>query len=523
MRRSARVAAGLVVTLAVALVTLEGALQAVAAVVWLTHRPRAVAAAAGRPTVLCVGDSYTYGIGASSTTSAYPARLEQLLRRRGDLDWRVVNGGWPGSSSRSVLLALPRQLAETHPRLVYVLVGANDRWARPQRVTRAELSRSDPQAYPWRWRTGRLLALLRQALVDARKRMAPAAGAVGATAGPPRQNASAVAPASQTLEGEAWRAVGAGDLVAAERDFRAAIAAAREPWPTAHVGLVEIGARLGRGDQVRQEVAWLERNYSLARDRGSAEALLAGLEKSGDDSELLRTAERVVAAIPEASGAWTAIAWQRFQRGDTAAAAAAIARSLAVPRTQPVERALALQRQAWIVRTRNPRLALASLVRAYLLSGYADGFTAGVSVDPRAFRRPLLIAVLDSLALQPAQRADVERLYARAVEDRDTERLLDVLDAHLRAIVKLVRASGAQPVILSYPFLNVSAEQAQRRAATAARAGFLAIRPTFDSLLLRRPRADYFVPDGHLNDAGYAIVAGLAAADAALRLPRRHD
>lgn len=69
--------------------------------------------------VLALGDSLTYGTGASADT-AYPAVLAGLT------GWHVVNAGVPGDTSAQALARLPALLAEHSPTLVIVSIGGND-------------------------------------------------------------------------------------------------------------------------------------------------------------------------------------------------------------------------------------------------------------------------------------------------------------------------------------------------------------------------------------------------------------
>jgi acyl-CoA thioesterase-1 len=70
-------------------------------------------------TVLALGDSLTYGTGASAETS-YPAVLAELT------GWNIVNAGVPGDTSAQALARLPALLAEHRPKLVIVSIGGND-------------------------------------------------------------------------------------------------------------------------------------------------------------------------------------------------------------------------------------------------------------------------------------------------------------------------------------------------------------------------------------------------------------
>jgi len=114
--------------------------------------------------VLCVGDSFTFGLGASDDAHSYPARLEERLRAAPvDGRWRVANGGVPSRNSRDVLLDLPRQFLRERPRFVVVLVGVNEVWSRPERADiHAAAREAGLGVSTWRltWRTRKLVQLL---------------------------------------------------------------------------------------------------------------------------------------------------------------------------------------------------------------------------------------------------------------------------------------------------------------------------------------------------------------------------
>lgn len=70
-------------------------------------------------TVLALGDSITFGTGAS-TEASYPSTLASLT------GWQVVNAGVPGDTSAGALARLPGLLQEHAPQLVLVSIGGND-------------------------------------------------------------------------------------------------------------------------------------------------------------------------------------------------------------------------------------------------------------------------------------------------------------------------------------------------------------------------------------------------------------
>lgn len=70
-------------------------------------------------TILCFGDSLTYGNGAAPG-APYPAVLAELTGRT------VINGGVPGEVTAAGVARLPRLLDEHHPALVVLLHGGND-------------------------------------------------------------------------------------------------------------------------------------------------------------------------------------------------------------------------------------------------------------------------------------------------------------------------------------------------------------------------------------------------------------
>ncbi|NLO90869.1 MAG: hypothetical protein GX410_02590 [Elusimicrobia bacterium] len=78
----------------------------------------------GSRTVLCVGDSFVWGVGGKS----FPEQLGEKLASDGGVPYEVVNAGAAGYNSAQVLGQLPGLLARYRPAFVIALVGANNSW-----------------------------------------------------------------------------------------------------------------------------------------------------------------------------------------------------------------------------------------------------------------------------------------------------------------------------------------------------------------------------------------------------------
>ncbi len=80
--------------------------------------------------ILCVGDSSTYGIGASDVNKfSYPRQLQRILDEKvPNKKIDVVNLGIPGINSSQVLNRFRKYLSKYNPDLVIVMIGINDPW-----------------------------------------------------------------------------------------------------------------------------------------------------------------------------------------------------------------------------------------------------------------------------------------------------------------------------------------------------------------------------------------------------------
>jgi lysophospholipase L1-like esterase len=114
--------------LVVLLALVELALQLAAPLVRrVMDRGRVATSPEASLTVLCVGDSNTFGLNVPRLYS-YPERLQASLEARMHAPVTVHNRGVPGQNGAQVAASIERDLIETGPDVVLVLVGINDTW-----------------------------------------------------------------------------------------------------------------------------------------------------------------------------------------------------------------------------------------------------------------------------------------------------------------------------------------------------------------------------------------------------------
>jgi len=79
--------------------------------------------------ILCVGDSSTYGLGASNRDKySYPAQLNSILSKANQNKIQVFNKGLPGINSSQTLKILKENIKNIAPDLILVCTGINDPW-----------------------------------------------------------------------------------------------------------------------------------------------------------------------------------------------------------------------------------------------------------------------------------------------------------------------------------------------------------------------------------------------------------
>lgn len=531
---SMRTRGRIMLAIAATLVTLEVVLQVAALGVALMVPP---GQAGDDAAVLCVGDSYTFGSGATSQQSSYPGDLERRLRQRGH-EVKVANAGYPGQHSGDVLIRLPGQL-RSGTRVVCVLVGANDEWRRPERVPmpdRAAAAAGSTRGFQLVWRTGRLLALLfrfeRGSWQKTGSEAAPASAAVDVEDDEAAQQAAGFrlmaatgrlltdprsphwTPTDPAVDQQAvlecWRLMDADPPRAVER--AAALLADRPGDAQLLRVMIEAASRGGQPARAEEALARLQAIAATDASPFVVENLAKALMQAGQAQAALDLALRRVAEDPLAVEAW-----ETAQR-------AAFSLGLREPSMRAMERTIdllgstALGTTAYLARNYarwlqddEPEVAARIVTAASLLDGSVSA--ARIFLMQGSSRIPVehfAVAIAAVGSEGPRLRA-LRTLVDEHYSGRDSAAWREVLAAHLRDLIAVARQHGAAVVLLSYPFHQVGAEAVARTVAAELGVPFVAVRERFDRELQTRARSELFVADGHCNDAGYQIVAELVA------------
>lgn len=499
-------------TLAVLAASIEGAMQAAAYVLWLQQR-KPIAPASGK-VVLCVGDSWTHGIGSlDPAAGSYPAQLQSSLHQHGLREWSVVNCGLGGQNSRDVLERLPSQLAEYRPQWVCILVGQNDVWSAPEKAAADQQATFDHSAYRFRWRLPRLL---KWALGNVSMEVQAGPAARDPVEWAPRKveepaNPYAAEPSTWPWSEDISRRKEAAYRLSVTSDFPAAVKAyealrAELPGdPSVRSELVRVYAALARKEESAKELDWLRRAWQETSGYWIGRAFTQALRDGDRWPECISAATAFVERFPKSDHVWALKAFAEWQVGaiDTALAS--------------IDRAIALRFDRWHYHTRHKILlqgrrdaeaAIQALLDAYAIDNDAEFLARNL----RAMTAPSFLARAVELARNhTAEAGSRQRMVAIAEEclrNGDRARMESVLASHLERMVVAVRNAGAEPVVLCYPW-NTPACSVLRRTADEHGVAFVDVITPFTARIAGRPVEEVRAPDGHCNDAGYGIVAGI--------------
>ena len=502
-RRSMLVVAGVLLALAIA----EAALQVAAWIAWRNARSAAVPS--GR-VVLCVGDSFTYGLGSGDPERAsYPAQLQRILDAAAPGTFGVANASKPGRTSRDVAELLRAQLDAFRPEFVCVLVGLNDVWREQSPLETMPSGDGAIDPFPWRWRTLRLFDVLLS---------------------PPRAPDDHAAPPDSRLVVGTWHLD--SERLEFRDDGRIDTSLGSAQWRSDSGEVVLTASREDRryrmtveGDVMRLAS---ERDSSvlvLERGEPEAETSLADAERWFRDTPSRKTARILLRAAERAGTIDPAIRACMFLFVHSAGDASAVAytdrafedpaRRIAVSsRFEAAIDALGddADGKAVLLRLashlhppedRDGRLRL--ILRGFIIDRAVNETLPALRAGIDSCPDERVLATMAELHAPADAILAMKELLERAHDQ--PARSEETLARHLAMIVRAIRAAGATPFLLSYPEPQSLPDAARDRVARDLGVRVIDVRPVFDRLSKSMPRAALFVRDGHASAGGYRVIA----------------
>ncbi|MEM7199133.1 MAG: GDSL-type esterase/lipase family protein [Planctomycetota bacterium] len=481
------------------------------------------------PAVLCVGDSFTYGMGASRSDWSYPSRLATRLGDDHGLDVEVVNCGWIGQTSTDVLKRLPGQLRRCAPKVVCILCGINDFGWQTQLIEPPDEGLQAEDSFPLKFRLARLAQAFGNWLgggpAYARERQEhPFVGMWhdGANAVHIKPSGELVADWGAEQRNAyvyginlRWRLDGgrllldvpvhdAFDTQWQMNDGKLSLllpgspkAIELEPGPPPETAS---GSGLTQDEARTLAARFRAGGHNLGEDAARALAVTGLVDEALEVCLEMQAAELPVphtAVLMQAS----------LDPARHAALQEAIARALADERATGGLRALMLRVRFWALKDREPEAALLALLESDFL--VHDPTFTRVNLQRAEFSPELLDRSLDHLDATEEQRLAIKTLRSEAKTGTDGAE--GILIEHLKRAMALCRENGAEPVLLTYPFHAPRHRQLITDLAATTETRLVPVRAAFERLLEHEPWEKLFVVDGHCADRGYDEIARSAA------------
>ncbi len=497
----------------VTLVLLEALLQIGSLVVFFASRKPVIEVAGATDTILCVGDSWTHGMGCSDASKhSYPAVLQELLRQQTGKSWTVVNGGQSGQNSRDVLLRLPSQLEASKPKYVLVLIGRNDLWSRPDLVDDGT-TYEDYQSYRFRWRLPRLLAWAIGAIRGEAPAASPSRGPRGPeweprtipwpTAYPKEASIAAYVPGVNKITDAGWRALGEKNYEGSIASFRSALAVSPNE-PSIRSALVNALARSGRTAESQVHLDWLWTKWKETKNYWVGRGLVSALDAVNQHAEAKAVAIEFLAKWPEEATVRTTLGWAQLQLGELAEAnesALTAQKTWKGPYTYMV-------RSKVEVFSKRFEDAILSCLECFTVTNDARALQDDLSGTIEG--KPELVPVVRRLARGFSCDADVRERMVESADDciaaLDGKAQEAVLTQHWAKIMAQSAKHGAVPVFLTYP---IATPYGRRNVAFAREhnAACIDVETTFAEKIGAQRIHAMRSSDGHVNDEGYRLMA----------------
>ena len=492
---------------------IELVMQIGALVVYVSNRPASieVTTSSGK-TILCVGDSWTHGMGSSDFAKfSYPGVLQQILRDRLDPAWTVVNAGHSGQNSRDVLDRLQPKIELSRPRFICILVGRNDYWTNPKELVDSDIGEI-ASGYRFRWRLPRLIAFVfDQAKPSTRpdqqfgpewsQKPDPAALVLAGKDNPWRDDAEQIA-----LRATGQKAIEDADFTGAAQSFQRAVG--REPADSESLlGLAVAAKRMAKTEELESHLKSLESLHAASKDHVHGRSFVEALIEAGRMERARELAKNLLSTSPDDAKLWHLVAKAEFDLGLLDEALASNETCL---RAWPTRAAWQLQARILTKLDRMDGVAKA-IFDCYVACNDADlamqllvNFLEDPKRGPAVLERELAVHRCDQQV-----KSRLQHILTEAKTKSAGAQASRILTKHLHVLVARIRSQGITPVFLTYPNPQESASFGQplRDVAAAESVHLIDVTAEFAKKLNGRPWEDVASPDYHVNDEGYRMMA----------------
>jgi len=507
----------------------EGILQGLSLAVHLTTGKKANSSANtksdGSRIILCLGDSYTFGMGASEPDKfSYPAQLQVYLNREHPGDWTVINGGFPGKNSSQMAKDLRGHFeGDNPPEIVILTGGVNDSWSNPEQISLSESSNTNletPQkTFRWEFRSAKLLRTLAVGDIFHIKEQQNPPLPVEVAAPPPPEVSAPIAasptPPEPQKEVNPWTILDSGHTQEAIDAFYVF----GDPHTSVEIqeSLVIAYKRLGNMEKVNEYLNYLEIAYDKDPSDNNASRLVNSMGNAGATDWILENGPRIAGQHPEDPLISLQLGNALLHDNKVEEAKAELIRGKPFLEQQPdhyiTGRYWRTMSAAYSRALPESRLDLADSLRYLVRAHETDSNSEATLAELMRIRAwitdaPLKQALADE-NIGDTVRTEVLSLFQNTQSTDRTGDVANVTRFNFSEMIRYCRSRGSRVVLGNYPFIDEQVIEVMDQLSEEFQLSHVPVYKTFQELLKTEPNEELFVSDGHCTDRGYGIMADL--------------
>jgi len=505
--------------LGITLLVFELLLQAVSLVVYFVV-PSGDGAErdASKRVVLCVGDSFTFGLGSSEpATQSYPGHLQTLLDERSPNTWQVVNVGFPGKNSQQMAEEFGSNMARYEPDYVILTGAVNDSWSDPEEVTIS--ADQGARGFRWELRTRKVFRTITEGnLFQGNSRETPATEPQlkdEVTASTVAENPAPTSPPKRVdLLDEGWTAIREEKWEDAADTFKKISVDKWERYP----GLIYALTSLTRTVEATAAMDRFIEIYEAETDppENMTKDLVGALNQCGRAAYIANIGQEITQRFPDNVDIAFLYGLSLFMTNQISEARAQFDATAKLFEKVPGHHS-----EGWFWRNRArayvgvedienvPSEIARSLVMAYRAEPDIALTTQEIQATSLQVPSETFYSELTKADLSDTQRSELARVYAAATDPDSVVTAAKLTGRNFREMIRFAHEHDAKVILGSYPFHMPDLVEEMKAISAETNSPFVIIRHHFDNLLKTTPRDDLFVGDGHCNDVGYKFMARL--------------